>query len=416
MFLRTLGLSTARLAGLALAAGTVQVLNFAGSSSPNLAFTQQQQSDNSAAGAAATEEVDPAEKRFAAAFLDAEGKATLAGAVRVAHAEAVAAPHMTIAYSPKGANLARLATQLGRPVDLKVNAVVTDKHAQTAVVELVKATEDDDGGVPFMVENSVPHVTISIAAIGHDGYGPFYSNHLLSRAKAAAGALDKDWKGVLPARDGYEATECEITVPKERTVLTATLCVSDQWNGEANRCGEEKGCGFCRFMKLGPCGKQFAIWEACIDKCKETEEDFVDKCAQQTLTLKQCVDQNPEYYYSVLEEDENQEGEVSEAEVAPDAVPVTASGEMEPTAGEALTETEVKDLAEVVEEQKRGSEQEEEESKVTSQETDADLITIDGSALIEVSAAPATDDASAPLGEASSSTTELEEENYTTKG
>jgi abnormal spindle-like microcephaly-associated protein len=249
-------------------------------------------------------------RRFAGAFLNAEGKTTLLNSFKPIHREVIQTPNLTVAYDPKGAALARLATQLGRPVDLKVSAIISDKHAHTAVVEVVKATDDDDGGIPFMLENTTPHVTISIAGNEHDGYGPFYSNHLLSRAKAAAGDLDHSWKGILPARDGYEETECEITIPEERTILTATLCVSDQWNAEASRCGEEKGCGFCRFMKLGPCGKEFAAWETCIDECKETEEDFVDKCAHQTMKLKSCVDVNPDYYYSVLDGDENNKSSV----------------------------------------------------------------------------------------------------------
>lgn len=241
------------------------------------------------------------EKRDAAAFLNREGLETLHTAFKPAHQHVIEAPRLTVAYDPKGAKLANIATQLGRPVDLKVKAIVQDGHAQAVVVEVVKATEDDDGGVPTLVDNSVPHVTISVSN-AHDGYGPFYSNHMLSRALAVAGGFDKTWSGELPAKDGFEATKCMIVVPEERTILTATLCTTDQWKIDVGRCGEEKQCGFCRFMKMGPCGKEFAAWEECIDKCKETEDDFVDKCAHQTMTLKSCVDLHPEYYYSVIDE------------------------------------------------------------------------------------------------------------------
>jgi hypothetical protein len=255
------------------------------------------------------------EKRYAAAFLNSDGVATLHKTVPPKHKAVVDAPHMTIAYDPRGARLAQLATQLGRPVDLVVKAVVSDDHAQAVVVEVVKATEDDDGGVPYSVENTVPHVTVSVSQ-AHDGYGPFYGNHMLARALQAAGSLDKDWEGKLPARDGFEEVQCTITVPSEKTLLTATLCTSDHWDLEANRCGAEKECGFCRFMKLGPCGKEFAAWEQCIEKCKETEDDFVDKCASQTLVLKNCVDANPDYYYSVID-DKPDDAEASEEADAP---------------------------------------------------------------------------------------------------
>ena len=45
-------------------------------------------------------------------------------------------------------------------------------------------------------------------------------------------------------------------------------------------------CGFCKFMKAGPCGDVFIAWEACVDAAKEAGHDFVDKCGKATLALK----------------------------------------------------------------------------------------------------------------------------------
>ena len=55
-------------------------------------------------------------------------------------------------------------------------------------------------------------------------------------------------------------------------------------------------CGFCRFMKNGPCGDAFVAWEACIDRARDEGVDFVEVCGKATLELKACTDAHPEYY------------------------------------------------------------------------------------------------------------------------
>ena len=252
-------------------------------------------------------------QRVAGAFLTLESKEKLLSQIKPKHSEVVEKPAMVISYKPEGPSLAKVASQLGRPVDLLVRTIISDEHAQAAVVEIIKIATDDDGGVPYVLANSIPHITISVLDDSL-GYGPFYSNILIARAREASGGLDKSWKGTLPAQNGYERSHCEVYALDEPLIVSATLCLSDLWNLEKDRCGEE-GCGFCRFMKLGPCEHEFTAWENCIDSCKETDEDFIDKCKDQTLALKQCVDAHPEYYYSVLgEENENEEENESEGE------------------------------------------------------------------------------------------------------
>jgi len=62
-------------------------------------------------------------------------------------------------------------------------------------------------------------------------------------------------------------------------------------------------CGFCRYMKEGPCGKVFALWEDCILTCRDNEDDFVDKCADLTFDLKDCTDGEQTYYHLLKEVD-----------------------------------------------------------------------------------------------------------------
>ena len=124
------------------------------------------------------------------------------------------------------------------------------------------------------------------------------------------------WRGRLPR----DASSDDELVSLERLAASAesprtirgTLCTADRWDAATATCasgsgsgGEEEEevheCGFCKFMKAGPCGDAFVAWEKCIETCKDNETDFIEKCGPQTLALKDCVDANPDYY-SVLEQ------------------------------------------------------------------------------------------------------------------
>jgi hypothetical protein len=259
----------------------------------------------------------PAKPRSAQAVLLPDAAEKLRRAFPPLHARAVA-HHMTIAIDPRDKKLAQLATSLGRPVDLSVVAVVSDDKCQAAVVRLERADEADDGGLPVPVENAVPHVTLSVAP----GTQAVYSNALLARVLESGNGFKMNWQGTYA--DGTTVT---VRVPSEPLVLSTTLCLSDLWNEEEATCGKRKECGFCRFMKLGPCGAEFQRWEDCIEACKEGSEDFIDKCASHTLLLKDCVDRHPEYYYSILEDDSGPAAGKSGAE---DASPQAEAEDAQP--------------------------------------------------------------------------------------
>ncbi|KAL3682642.1 hypothetical protein R1sor_000664 [Riccia sorocarpa] len=65
--------------------------------------------------------------------------------------------------------------------------------------------------------------------------------------------------------------------------------------------GEQEECAFCLFMKAGPCGEQFTVWQNCVEEAEKAGEDIVVKCTQTTSLLKACMDMNTEYYGLVLE-------------------------------------------------------------------------------------------------------------------
>lgn len=63
---------------------------------------------------------------------------------------------------------------------------------------------------------------------------------------------------------------------------------------------EEGECGFCLFMKGGGCKDSFIDWENCVQEAENNNEDLVEKCAQVTARLKQCMDAHADYYEPIL--------------------------------------------------------------------------------------------------------------------
>lgn len=100
------------------------------------------------------------------------------------------------------------------------------------------------------------------------------------------------WQGELPVGPGHASADGGAT----RTV-TVRLIGDDAASRLALR-GRTAvpECGFCKFMKAGPCGEQFIAWEACVDAARDSKEDFVEACGKPTLALKACTDKHPEYY------------------------------------------------------------------------------------------------------------------------
>lgn len=97
------------------------------------------------------------------------------------------------------------------------------------------------------------------------------------------------WSGELPAGGQNPGVH-----PRTVTVRLIDAAASDKLALHAK--SEVPECGFCRFMKNGPCGDVFIAWEACVDAAKDAGEDFVERCGKATLALKACTDQHPEYY------------------------------------------------------------------------------------------------------------------------
>ncbi|KAL6176244.1 PREDICTED: uncharacterized protein LOC101310609 isoform 2 [Fragaria vesca subsp. vesca] len=81
---------------------------------------------------------------------------------------------------------------------------------------------------------------------------------------------------------------------------------------------EEKGeCGFCLFMKAGPCGERFTAWEQCVKDSEKNKDYAAVKCVEVFKTLNECMKENQEYYDFILKAEkaelEKKEDSISES-------------------------------------------------------------------------------------------------------
>lgn len=80
---------------------------------------------------------------------------------------------------------------------------------------------------------------------------------------------------------------------------------------------KEKGeCGFCLFMKAGPCGERFTAWEQCIKESEKSKEYAAARCIEVFKTLDECMKGHQDYYdlYLRAEKAELEKEEESKSE------------------------------------------------------------------------------------------------------
>lgn len=67
---------------------------------------------------------------------------------------------------------------------------------------------------------------------------------------------------------------------------------------------EEEDCGFCKFMKAGPCGEQFSAWQDCVKESRADGRDFVQDCVGCTESMTECMQrtENKSYYEAIDDE------------------------------------------------------------------------------------------------------------------
>lgn len=250
---------------------------------------------------------------------------------------------LVLKYNPSEKEKEAFAPILGADAQLQVKGYAEDQTTQAVLVAVTTS-----GGDPLEYDSGAEHAHITLSsAEGSNGLNAGYSNVLLERLRASdklrflldepsaeEGGAAAEWTGELPAFESkyfplynpFPASEAKIvrtTVATESSAdaedtatekpleLKGTVCISSAYDPETGACtagGQKPECGFCKFMKAGPCGKEFSAWEACLDRCKKNGSDFIEHCGAPTLALRDCVDANPEYY-SILNDPPAEEEE-----------------------------------------------------------------------------------------------------------
>uniref|UniRef100_A0A7S2SHB2 GCK domain-containing protein n=1 Tax=Mucochytrium quahogii TaxID=96639 RepID=A0A7S2SHB2_9STRA len=226
--------------------------------------------------------------------------------------------HMTIEFEPSKDTVLDDDDLFNEESSIHVIGHAADEHCQVLLVVLANPHVQS--------KNKFAHITLSNDQESGEQYASKYSNVLFHRLACEMGGKNafflrknetgKTWQGELPAAGTYAKTTGKYdNVEEEAIVVTGTYCLANKWDGETCTYERENECSFCKFMKGGPCRKQFIVWEKCVAKTPTDgeEEDFVDRCASHTLVLKDCVDANPDYYY-ILGDDAKTETQGDEQE------------------------------------------------------------------------------------------------------
>lgn len=119
------------------------------------------------------------------------------------------------------------------------------------------------------------------------------------------GAEEKETPVPVAATTAHQTVSSDLqTTPESNTALSNPIPPEDGKEGiEGDKDHDADGegeCGFCLFMRGGPCRKQFIAWEECVEDADMKEDDIVDKCFDVTGLLKKCMLAHSDYYEPVL--------------------------------------------------------------------------------------------------------------------
>ncbi|XP_078436486.1 uncharacterized protein LOC144707221 isoform X2 [Wolffia australiana] len=88
----------------------------------------------------------------------------------------------------------------------------------------------------------------------------------------------------------------------------------DSRRADAEEEEEEGECGFCLFMKGGPCREEFIAWEDCVETAERNEQNVVDACFEVTSLLRKCMEAHDDYYEPILRAEKAMAEEEAEKE------------------------------------------------------------------------------------------------------
>ena len=98
---------------------------------------------------------------------------------------------------------------------------------------------------------------------------------------------------------------------------------------------EEEDCGFCTYMRAGPCGEVFTAWEKCVEDHRSRDEDFAKGCVPATRALTECMSEHKDYYELPDQEEPAPAPETAPIAAAAVADAPAATASVEPVAGDA---------------------------------------------------------------------------------
>jgi abnormal spindle-like microcephaly-associated protein len=264
---------------------------------------------------------------YIAVYLDAESSKRLRSEFNLKGANEQC-DHVTLKFNPSSEVMSAFEPLFGTHAIIDVLAYAEDEHCQAIYVD-VRASST---GGRIQTFNNYPHVTLSCEGQTGDLYAPMYSNVLFERLAGrqifvkGQKVFRSEWKGQLPRFEennlDYPATEARMRGSSLK--LTGMVCCEDQYDRAEEDCkvieqeaapseeaSSEEGtseegtegepekaeCGFCLFMRAGPCGDQFKAWEKCLEKCKEEGTLCVGPymCWVPTLRVVDCA--FPSYSY-----------------------------------------------------------------------------------------------------------------------
>ena len=114
-----------------------------------------------------------------------------------------------------------------------------------------------------------------------------------------------------------EATDTPVATATSDAADAATPAPEAAATSDAAEAKEEEDCGFCTYMRAGPCGEVFTAWEKCVEDHRSRDEDFAKGCVPATRALTECMSEHKDYY-----ELPDQEAPAADA---PETAPIAAA-------------------------------------------------------------------------------------------
>ncbi|KAK8815198.1 hypothetical protein WA158_003410 [Blastocystis sp. Blastoise] len=225
------------------------------------------------------------------------------------------ADRVTLVLDPKDEESNSYALFIQENVKIDIIGLIQDKHVNVLMVNL------------HGVNSVYQYPCIVLDCEGEDdthAYSEAYGRLLVDRAfKAGMFSMEnnhyilKEKEITKVVEDYYTYPETEIhgiDLTDKHITLNSTICTGRGWDKQDCKCNEPKQkaeCGWCVFMKGGPCWREFTKWQRCIQACGQNSdtEEFITKCGKPTLILKDCVDANPGYYGEMAQSNEEKQGD-----------------------------------------------------------------------------------------------------------